>query len=86
MCKCIDFRAVNKKLLPDKFPLPQIDDFLDKFGRSIFFSTFDLYKRDITAFTTDKGIFRWKILPFWFKYESKFSFQNNELSVRRFTT
>lgn len=71
---CIDYRKVNKKLIPDKFPFPRIDEILDNLGRAKYFSTIDLFSgfhqvleeksRDITTFSTDKGSFRWKVLPF----------------------
>lgn len=72
---CVDYRAVNRKLIADKFPLPRIDDILDNLGRAKHFSIIDLFSgfhqiplqqdsRDITAFSTDKGSFRWKVLPF----------------------
>lgn len=72
---CLDYRAVNKKLVADKFPLPRIDDILDNLGRAVLFSVMDLYQgfhqvpleqgsRDVTAFSTDQGSFRWKVLPF----------------------
>lgn len=72
---CIDYRGVNKKLIADKFPLPRIDDVLDGLGRAVVFSVLDLYNgfhqvpleensRDITAFSNEQGIFRWKVLPF----------------------
>lgn len=72
---CLDYRAVNKKLIADKYPLPRIDDILDNLGRSVIFSVMDLYQgfhqvpidinsRDITAFSTESGSFRWKVLPF----------------------
>ena len=38
----VDFKQLNKKLLPDKFPLPRIDSILDQLGRAKFFSTLDL--------------------------------------------
>lgn len=58
-----------------KFPLPRIDDILDGLGRAKYFSVLDLYSgfhqikihsdsRDITSFSTDKGSYRWKVLPF----------------------
>ena len=40
---CVDFRAVNKKLIADKFPLPRIDDILDNLGRAKHFSILDLF-------------------------------------------
>lgn len=69
---CVDFRAVNKKLIADKFPLPRIDDIL---GRAKHFSILDLFSgfhqiplhldsRDITSFSSDRGLFRYKVLPF----------------------
>lgn len=72
---CVDYRLVNKKLIADKFPLPRIDDILDGLGRAKYFSVLDLYSgfhqikihedsRDITSFSTDKGSYRWKVLPF----------------------
>lgn len=72
---CVDYRAVNKKLVADKFPLPRIDDVLDNLGRAKYFSVLDLFSgfhqiplhinsRDITSFSTSSGSFRWKVLPF----------------------
>jgi hypothetical protein len=72
---CIDYRQLNKKLVPDKYPLPRIEDILDQLGRAKFFSVLDLQSgfhqipieknsRDITSFSTEKGAFRWKVLPF----------------------
>lgn len=72
---CIDYRGVNRKLIADKFPLPRIDEVLDGLGRAKYFSVIDLYNgfhqvpleessRDITAFSTEQGSFRWKVLPF----------------------
>lgn len=72
---CVDYRALNKKLIADKHPLPRIDDILDSFGRAKYFSILDLYSgfhqiplqkesREMTAFSTEKGSFQWKVLPF----------------------
>lgn len=72
---CIDYRKINKKLIPDKYPLPRIDVILDGLGKAKYFSTLDLFSgfhqiplekrsREITAFSTEKGIFQWKVLPF----------------------
>lgn len=72
---CIDYRAVNKRLLSDRFPLPRIDSILDGLGRAQFFSVIDLYNgfhqvplaeesRDITAFSAEDGSYQWKVLPF----------------------
>lgn len=72
---CIDYRSLNKNLIPDKYPLPRIEEILDNLGRAKFFSVLDLYSgfhqvpieeesRKITAFSTELGSFQWKVLPF----------------------
>ena len=38
----IDYRQLNKKVMPDKFPLPRIESILDQLGRAKYFSTLDL--------------------------------------------
>lgn len=73
-----DFRGVNKKLIHDTYPLPRMDDILDELGDNKFFSILDLTSgfhqieltedcRDITAFSTQSGSFRYKVLPFGLK-------------------
>lgn len=72
---CVDYRMLNKKLIADKFPLPRVDEILNKLGRAKYFSVLDLFSgfhqiklntesRECTAFSTEKGIFHWKVLPF----------------------
>lgn len=72
---CVDFRMLNKKLIPDKHPLPRMDDILDGLGRAKYFSIIDLESgfyqiplnsesRPLTAFSTDFGMFQWTVLPF----------------------
>ena len=36
---CINYLDLNAVTVPDTFPLPRIDDLLDKLGQSRFFST-----------------------------------------------
>lgn len=71
----IDYRELNKKLIPDKHPLPRIDDILDSLGKAKFFTILDLYSgfhqikldkdsRNCTAFSTDRGIYQWRVLLF----------------------
>lgn len=72
---CVDYRLLNKKLIPDKFPLARIDEIHDSLGRAKFFSIMDLHagyhqipldenSKPLTAFSTDAGFFQWKVLPF----------------------
>lgn len=72
---CIDYRQVNKKLIPDRYPLPRIDEIMDKLGSAMYFSIIDLHRgfhqvplhidsRDITTFSTENGSYRWTVLPF----------------------
>jgi hypothetical protein len=71
---CVDYRALNKVTIPDKFPLPRIDDLLDQLGGNLFFSTMDLaagfYQipvapedRHKTAFSTPEGLYEWVRMP-----------------------
>lgn len=72
---CVDYRMLNKQLIADKYPLPRIDEILDNLGRAKYFSIVDLQagfwqipieknSREMTAFSTEKGAFQWKVLPF----------------------
>ena len=71
----VDFRQLNKRILPDKFPLPRIDSILDQLGRAKYFSTLDLMSgfhqipldensKKFTAFSTNSGHYQFKRLPF----------------------
>lgn len=72
---CVDFRSLNRRLIPDKFPLPRIDEVLDSLGRARYFSTLDLHSgfwqvpldeksKPMTSFSTAEGSFQFKVLPF----------------------
>lgn len=72
---CVDYRELNRRLIPDKFPLPRIDEVLDNLGRARYFSTLDLYagfwqvplnadSKNFTSFSTGEGSFRFNVLPF----------------------
>ena len=41
---CTDFRKVNAVTKADSYPLPRIDDCLDKLGKARYVSKFDLLK------------------------------------------
>ena len=75
MRMCVDYRAVNKLTVRNSYPLPRIDDMLDKLSGSSIFTCLDLQQayhqvrldeEDVpkTAFTTPLGLFEYKVLPF----------------------
>lgn len=38
---CVDFRGLNRKTIPDRHPLPRIQDLLDSLERNMWFSILD---------------------------------------------
>lgn len=72
---CIDFREVNKKTLPDRQPIPRVQDIMDSLGGNSWFSLLDQGKayhqgfmaresRPLTAFVTPWGLYEWIRIPF----------------------
>ncbi len=39
---CIDYRSLNAVTVKDRYPLPRVDDLLDKLRGSAYFSSIDL--------------------------------------------
>ena len=71
----IDYRALNKLTVKNKYPMPRIDDTLDQLQGSTVFTSLDLTSgyhqiritpEDVpkTAFRTPMGLYQWKVLPF----------------------
>jgi len=72
---CTDFRKLNSVTEPDPFPLPRIDDLLDKVGKAKYLTKLDMAKGyhqvrcddesvPMTGFVTPFGFFRWRYMPF----------------------
>lgn len=72
---CVDFRELNRKTVPDRHPLPRIQDLLDNLGGHSWFSFLDqgsAYHQGFmdegsqhcTAFSTPWGLYEWIRLPF----------------------
>lgn len=72
---CVDYRALNKVTLKNKYPLPRIEDCLDAFKGAKIFSKIDLTSgfwqilvrsMDIpkTAFNTRNGKYEFLVMPF----------------------
>jgi hypothetical protein len=72
---CIDYRALNKITVRDRYPLPGIDDLLDKLHGCTTFSSLDLQSgyhqirirdedKPKTAMMTPMGQFQFKVLCF----------------------
>lgn len=72
---CIDFRKLNLKTIKNRYPLPRIDDQIDKLKNCTVFTTLDLSSgyhqikvaddsKHLTAFVTPEGHYEYNRMPF----------------------
>ena len=72
---CVDYRRLNSVSRVDPYPMPRVDDLIDRVGGAPFITTLDLTKgywqvpvakedREKTAFTTPFGLFQFRQMPF----------------------
>ena len=72
---CVDMRKVNQAVITDGYPLPRIEDVLDRLGGSKVFSRLDLQdayhqlelhpeSRDLTTFVSHQGLYRFRRVNF----------------------
>lgn len=72
---CVDYRTLNQKTIPDRQPLPRVQDILEGLGGKKWFSAFDQSKayhqsfvdpvsRHLTAFITPLGLHEWVRIPY----------------------
>ena len=74
---CVDYRNVNKNTIPDRFPMPRIDELVDMVGRTQprVFTCLDLMRgyhqvkmsedsKPKTAFTCHLGLYQYRRMPF----------------------
>jgi hypothetical protein len=74
---CIDYQALNKITIKNRYPIPRIEDLLDQLYGAKYFSKIDL-KFDYhqvpieptyvwkTTFNSKEGFFQWLVMPFGF--------------------
>ena len=72
---CVDFRSLNNTTIKDTYPLPNVEEIIEKFKGSRYFTQLDLasgywgipmHPQDVekTAFVAPKGKYEFMVMPF----------------------
>ena len=72
---CVDYRKLNQVARFDAYPMPRVEEVLERVGPAKFISTLDLARgywqvpmagesKEKTAFTTPYGLFEFNVMPF----------------------
>ena len=74
---CVDYHKINQDMVPDRYPMPRVDELVDAIGhqKGKYFSTLDMMKgyhqvkmeeqsKQKTAFTCHLGLFQYRRMPF----------------------
>ena len=74
---CVDYRSVNKDTIPDRHPLPRVDELIDAIGarKAVYFTSLDLMRgyhqvkmaeesKEKTAFVCHHGLYQFCRMPF----------------------
>lgn len=70
----IDYRKLNAQTIPDSYPMPRIDDMLDRLHGAKYFSKLDMTdgfwqirlneeSKEYTGFATTSKFWQWRVLP-----------------------
>ena len=72
---CVDYRRLNAVSQADAYPMPCVDDLIDRLGKARYITTLDLScgywqvpvsesSRPMTAFATPYSLFQFRVMPF----------------------
>ena len=75
---CTDFRKLNLVTKADSYPIPRVEDCIDRIGCAKYISKLDLLKgywqvpltpraKEISAFVTPRGFYQYRVMPFGMK-------------------
>ena len=75
---CTDYRKVNAVTKSDLYPIPKVEDCIDRIGCAKYVTKLDLLKgywqvpltpaaKEISAFVTPEGFYQYRVMPFGLK-------------------